>query len=435
MQGLTNSHKQRICAAFASVIRFSGAKEHINADRFFLELSRDIEQLLHNGILDLNPLYVSYGGRTPAPEVCGAFMLFESVGSDLGIKLRMPEGLTHIPLQIRNQYREDFLATYKPEEVQAPADNIEWLKLPQTPLPISDHVHHLELDKRHPRAFSISEATRTAIADAATWALKDTAAGNKLNGAQITFLLREHFDRFCDGHHLDLNPLLNLWRKQCGIDKRDLREGLQRLKHYLGEINIGLDDPLMGLDPSARRIILATIDAKPDLHTLFPPPSDARQRSGSNRPERKSDIAQATTPEEIIDEETLRELAEYGLDGKAKEKKIPLVAWLIPIALIMSLAIFLTRPIRYLDVGPYNQVLPLKSVQLAGGIFYGVIDKGPWEKLTNLQRKAAAASLSIILDREDRLKDALIARPDGRIIIFYLEGHQLRVSKEALKSK
>ena len=241
MQALTNAHKQRICAAFSSVLRFSSAKDHINPDKFFLELSRDIERLLHDGILDLNPLFIAYGGRSPAPEVCAAFMTFESMATDLGIKVRMPESLTHIPLQARNKYRDDFLKTYRPQEVVPPADNIDWLKLPNTPVPIANHAQYIELDKRHPRAFSISEATRIAIADAATWALKDTPAGKKLNGAQISFLLREHFDRFCDGNHLDLTPLINMWRKQCDIDPRDIREGLQRLKHYLAEIDLSLD--------------------------------------------------------------------------------------------------------------------------------------------------------------------------------------------------
>jgi hypothetical protein len=432
MQGLSNPHKQRICAAFASVLRFGPAKEQINPDKFFLEMSRDIELLLRDGILDLNPLFVAHGGRTPSPSVCAAFMVFEELGVDLGIKLRMPEVLTHIPLNVRTQYRKDFMETYRPREVVPPDNNIEWLKFPQTPVPIAKHNQHLQLDKRHPRAFSVSEATRVAIADAAAWALKDTAAGKGLNGAQITFLIRAHFDRFCDGHHLDLNPLLTLLRKQSGIDKRDLREGLQRLKHYLGEIGLSLDDPLLGLNASNRRIVLSTIDAKPDLHELFPPPSDARRGTQSTRSHRKPQRSTSQAVQEAVDEETLKELSEYSLDGKNPSKKVPLFSWLIPLALLLAGIIYVTRPHKMLEVGAYDSLLPLKSAQMASGIFYGVLDDARWDKLSNAKRKASAEALADYLKSEGRLRDALIARQNGRIALFHLQGYKLRVSREAL---
>ena len=71
---------------------------------------------------------------------------------------------------------------------------------------------------------------------------------------------------------------------------------------------------------------------------------------------------------------------------------------------------------------------------MAGTVFYGVLDMQRWDKLDNAQRKGAAKKLSDILEKENRLQDALIARPNGRVAIFFMQGQKLRVSKEALRA-
>lgn len=432
MERLSNEHKQRVCAAFASIIRFSGANKHINVDRFFLEMSRDFERLFAGGVLDLNPLFISYGGRNPAPEICGAFMKFETTAPHLGIKVRLAEALTRLPLQLRQEYRAQFEDSYRPETVRPPNDHLEWLKSPLTPPPIEIHGHDLDLDKRHPRAFSVSEATRIAIADAAAWAIKDSPGGHKISGGQIVYLLRDHFDRFCDGHHLDIGPLLTLWRKQLDLDVREIREGLQRLKHYLGEIGISLDDPLLGLDPSSRRLIHAALDTKPDLFKLYPPPSDARKQQPSDRPRRTTSGSVASATPEDIDEDTLHELAQYGLDGQADKKPLPNALWLLPVLLVFMLTFILMRPVRDLNVRPYDQLLPLKSAQIVDQTFYGVMDVKRWKTMTKQQRLKAAEALSKRLKAEGRLIGASISRPGGRLAIFHLKGHGLKVSAEVL---
>ncbi|MEE2902491.1 MAG: hypothetical protein VYC39_09180 [Myxococcota bacterium] len=102
MRLLRHAHKQRICAAFTSVIKNSAAGEYIRPEKFFSSMSQGIESLLDEDILDLSPLYASFGGRNPPSVVTGAFMAFEATGKDLGSRGRLPNAIQHLPTQLKN---------------------------------------------------------------------------------------------------------------------------------------------------------------------------------------------------------------------------------------------------------------------------------------------------------------------------------------------
>ena len=181
MRLLSHAHKQRICAAFASVIKNSAAADHIRPEKFFASMSQGIESLLNEDILDLSPLYASFGGRNPPSVVTGAFMAFEAAGKDLGLRVRLPDAIQHLPTQIKNQSAKAFdeSVVRKKNNRDRPPSHIDWLKQPDTPAPIVNYRQKIELGDRQFKAVSVSDATRIAIADAATWAIKDTEGGAK----------------------------------------------------------------------------------------------------------------------------------------------------------------------------------------------------------------------------------------------------------------
>ena len=437
MRLLSHAHKQRICAAFASVIKNSAAADHIRPEKFFASMSQGIESLLNEDILDLSPLYASFGGRNPPSVVTGAFMAFESTAKELGLRVRLPDAIQHLPAQLKNQSVKAFdeSVVRKKNSSDRPPSHIDWLKQPDTPAPIVNYRQKIELGDRQFKAVSVSDATRIAIADAATWAIKDTEGGAKVNSAQISFTLRQYFDRLYDGHSLDLSPLIRVWKKHYQLDPKEIREGLQRLKLYLGELDIKLDDPLTGLGASDRRLILAKLGTLPELQKLFPPPSDARRRTSSQKPTKKSDRpSSSSTPiEEVLDEQTKQELAEYGLEGKARKEKSPVTLVIAAVLLLVAGILYWDRPIKGLSITAYDPLVPLVSAEMINGAFYGVVDEQRWEKLSNNKRREGAKALGRVLEEESRLKDAIISRPNGRMIIFHDKREKLRVSKEALK--
>ena len=434
MRLLSHAHKQRICAAFTSVIKNSAASDYIRPEKFFTSMSQGIESLLDDDILDLNPLYASFGGRNPPAVITGAFLAFESTGKDLGLRVRLPDIIQHLPNQLKNQSVEAFQQSVarKNDNKDLPPSHIEWLKQPDTPMPLSNYGKKIQLGDRQFKAVSVSDATRIAIADAATWAIKDTTGGKNINSAQLSFTLREYFDRLYDGQVLDLSALIKVWKQYYQVDQKDIREGLQRLKLYLGELDIKLEDPLTGLSASERRLILAKLGTLPELQKLFPPPSDARRRKASQKPIKTSERPASAPVQELLDEQTKQELAEYGLDRKQTKERSPIALAIAAVLLIVSGILYWNRPIKGLSIENYDRLVPLVSAEMVNGSFFGVLDESRWEKLSNEKRKKGAHALGKILENERRLKDAIISRPNGRMIIFHDKREKLRVSKEAL---
>jgi len=426
----TPEQKRSICSTFASVLRASKLRGAIDPEVFYGQLTRDFDSLVRGDGLVLDPLWSAMTAMHRPHDLYGLFFKFEETGTAIGLRVTLPTSLLRLSKSARTTYLEEFNRQPRPSDVPPPMGPSEWQDSPLTPLPMAadlDAALAAQAQARTPNARLISPENRHAIAQALTWAIKESPAGPKINSGQLAHTVMSNFEALCDGRSFRFRPLLKTFFDQAAVRDEDVFVALTRFKAYLATANLQMEELELDVDPATKARLLQELESGTDLSALYPtahPSAKPRKKSGP-----ESDVNKAVRDWVEADDRSQERLKELGLEApSARRANTWRVAALALALAVSALFAYFGQPVRSIDVSSYREVFPIAEASWTQGTFYGEIDDDKWLALDPQQRKVAVERLEALLRRDGRLAQVAIADRTRKLVVYSVAGERLHAS-------
>jgi hypothetical protein len=386
--------KKQVSRTLTNVLKASALRDRIDPKAFFLMINSNFALLYQGNRLDLGPIHDALAPQHSDIRLEGFFAELAEAATNLGIEVGLPRAMQGMTTEEIQLAQADFQMS-----IDGDLSRAEISASGLTPLPsllADDAIKPL-----------ISDDLRRQVIQATVQAIKTAPVGQKVDGAQLAYLIDNNFDQLCDGETFDFQPILDGLRELGTIDDTEiyvavvkLRSSLQELKLNLSGVKLAVDDTLGArLVADAKRHELRTADIAATVA--------ATKTSSIDLPQ----------PQEKRAENKEQELKRLGLGREnARRAKIIRMSALVMAMIMLGTFAFISRPNRGLDAAHYKG-LPMKSAELVEGNFVGVLDDTGWYKLDLKKRETHLREFEAEMRAAGLIQDLQVRDPKGRLCV------------------
>ncbi|MEO1337409.1 MAG: hypothetical protein AAFV29_17325, partial [Myxococcota bacterium] len=342
----------------------SRLSEEIDPKTFFMMLNTNYAVLYRDEVFDLSAVWEALSGQHSAEVLYGLFLRFSDTLEQAGIQSRLPSEVDALTAEERQHHQLLFNGVSAPEqeaEIVEMTDSIEGPDGTGKPAPL------LELRTADIRPF-ISTEMRRDVVQAVLTAIKASPAGDRVESAQLAYLINDNFDSLCDGATFNLDPVLQGLKELGNITDADLYLASALLKESLPAHNLALTHQLLDVSEAEGQQIIAAYEEeqkrlKRDSFRSVKHALDAPEQPPARQPTSNRETSQENRVE--TRESRLRQLGLGQGDAKARRRlRFGLVAVIV---LAIGIPAYLFRPDRPLAIGMYGKSVPLLSAKLYKG--------------------------------------------------------------------
>lgn len=415
--------KKDVCRALTNVVRKSPLVDRIDPKSFYAMLNTNFNVLYHEGTLDLVPVWEALAPAEVPPPLYGLFLAFEGAAAQSGFSVRLPpvvEGLSA-------EQRTNYVALVRGSNGQAPPSVVEitddefYQTDPNAPaIPLSLGTGDL-------KPF-VPDDLRREVVQLVVQSLKTAPVGQKLDSAQLAYLVDSNFEDLCDGQTFDFAPILGGLRQLDGVKDADVYAGVVALEIALGERDIALQPIHMDVDRelAARLVMEAEAEARRRAEEAA---AEVRARGHSKEapppPPVQSQPLKVPRGEEAR-EQRLRSWGLRMLTGR-QLKVLRYAVLAVGLLSVVGLA-WALRLDKDIGAGTFEGHFPMKEAGLQQGVFQGVVDDSKWWDLSLPDREKKIEALQKVMFDNGWIPQAQIRDTKGRLVVVGMGGGKLSVA-------
>ncbi|MEM7678971.1 MAG: hypothetical protein AAF449_23585, partial [Myxococcota bacterium] len=289
MTGDPAEQRRVVCKALTRVVSKSHLAEEIDPKAFFMMLNTNYAVLYRDEVFDLTAVWEALVSQHSPKVLYGLFLRFSDTLEKAGIHSRLPSAVEALGLEERRHHQLLFEGNGPPApatEIVEMTDSIDGPDGSGKPAPL------LKLGTADIRPF-ISTEMRRDIVQAVLTAIKAAPVGDRVESAQLAYLIDNNFDALCDGQTFDLDPVLQGLKELGNVTDADLFLATVLLKDDLAAHNLALTHQPLDVDEDEAKQIVEAYEQEQQrfkresqravTHTAEAPTSGPQQAPPSNR--------------------------------------------------------------------------------------------------------------------------------------------------------
>lgn len=422
-----NDVKKEVCRALTNVVRNSPLAEQIDPKSFFVMLNTNFSVLYQQDTLDLVPIWEALAADQAPPPLYGLFVAFEQTASERGFRVSQPPAVVALSPEQRASYHALVAhngAEAPPSVVELSDDEFFQTDPNATALPLSLGTGDI--------APYVPDELKRDIVQLVVQSLKAAPVGEKLDNAQLAYLVDSNFSELCDGTSFDFAPVLGGLRQLDGVQDSDVYAGVVLLEQGLAERDIELKPLHMDVDQALAPQLVQAAEEKARAEAER---AAAEARARAREPIASPPKAPAPTPSEPAEpprghEKREQRLKSYGLRvlGEGQMKVLRYGVLMLALGTVLGLG-WMYRGDRELDVARFQESgFPLARAELREGAFLATVDDSKWWPLPVRERKVRLERFEEIMRANGWVPNAQIRDGQDRLVVTAVGGGKLAVA-------
>lgn len=410
--------KKEVCRTLTNVVRNSTLEDRIDPKSFYVMLNTNFSVLFQQGTVDLVPVWNALAGEEAPAPLYGLFLAFQDAAQAGGFEVRLPPAVHGLTAEQRPTY----LNLSHPSDAAAPPSVVEVTDEEFYQTDPHAKAIPLSLETGDVKPFLPDDLKRDVV-QLVVHSLKDAPVGERLDTAQLAYLVDSNFEDLCDGQNFDFGPILGGLRQLDGVQDSDVYAGVVTLEIALAERGIVLSPIQMDVDQELAGRLLQEAEAKAKARAEQAA-LEARARTQSKeKPPAPPPVTSAPLEVPTGGDKREQRLRRWGLRMLSERRVKALRYAVLTLGLLVVVGVgWFLRPNKVIDVAQFSGLVPMKAAELRDGVFYGTVDEAKWWPLPVDARAQRIKGLETKMRAEGLIANAQIRDTQERLVIVATGG-------------